>query len=99
MTFEQLMEFARDWQSRLTQEQARKATEGLTAMGIVDVWLRGTSIDVDAVLAIAMGEPEPPSSEVREAARSARAGCCASSSSRDRSRDRRSRPPRFPSAR
>jgi hypothetical protein len=112
MTFDQLIG-DRARQGTLTPEQARKATESSWAYEIVDL-ARGTGIDVHVdVLAIARGEkpvpvPEPkaPATTIkdldqRECPTAPR--WCASSSSTDQSRIRRSGPPprlpRFPSAR
>lgn len=61
LTFERLIAVVRDWQRRLTPDQARMATESMIGYGIVD-WPQGRSPSTNAVV---RGElepvPEPPS--------------------------------------
>jgi hypothetical protein len=51
-----LIAIVRDWQSRMTPEQARMATENMIGYGIVD-WPQEGPLSVDA--ALAEGEPVP----------------------------------------
>jgi hypothetical protein len=60
VTFKQLIAVVRDWQARLTPEQARTAIEDLAIRVTVSIdgWWLQVSLDVDAVLAFAAsGQP------------------------------------------
>jgi hypothetical protein len=63
MTLEVFVTCVRDWQARLTPEQARACAAGLIAMGIVDDLPRGTGVET----ALAMMDGHAPSPPLLEA--------------------------------